>query len=116
MTSTPRVLVIDGLAETETVLRAVLEPQGARVERRRSSVCIASASPPEVMVVDLDDEESIAFSSTTWPNVPRVMLGSLPADQSQGEARFLEKPFQYPELVRAVQSLLDLPTAQRRFA
>lgn len=116
MTSTPRVLVVDGLAETETVLRAVLEPQGARVERHRSSVSMTNTLPPEVLVVDVDDQHSAAFSVTAWPNVPRVVLGSIPAGDDLGETRFLEKPFQYPELIRVVQSLLDFPTEQRRLA
>ena len=116
MTSTPCVLVIDGLAETEAVLRAVLEPQGARVERHRSSLAVSSVMPPKVMVVDLDDEHSQAFSAAAWPDVPRVILGSIPAEQDSSEARFLEKPFHYPELVRAVQNLLDLPNVPRRVA
>jgi CheY-like chemotaxis protein len=111
VTNAPRVLVVDGLAETETVLRAVLEPQGAAVERRRSAEgALSESMPPQVMIVDLDDE---ANHDASWPDVPRVMLGSVRmADDFH--ARFLEKPFHYPELVRMVQSLLDLPTEDRR--
>ncbi len=114
MTNTPRVLVVDGLAETETVLRAVFEPQGACVERRRSSATSFAGSPPEVVVVDLDDCSSDDQTDAAWPGVPRVFLGSSPLNSSNDRERFLEKPFHYPELVRLVQSLLDTPTERRR--
>lgn len=116
VTNTPRVLVVDGLAETETVLRAVFEPQGARVERRRGSTVFSEDSPPEVVVVDLDDQSPEAASATVWPHVPRVFLGSAPVHRLENQERFLEKPFHYPELVRLVQSLLDTPTERRRVA
>ena len=112
MTNTPRVLVVDGLAETETVLRAVLEPQGARVERRRGSdrdEC--ESAPPQVVVVDLDDR---SHGDRDWSDVPCVMLSSRPCDATDRAARFLEKPFHYPELVSLIRSLLDLPTERRR--
>ena len=38
MTAKQRVLVVDGLSETEEVLRAVLEPRGLMVDRIRSEV------------------------------------------------------------------------------
>ena len=113
MTNTPRVLVLDGLAETETVLRAVLEPRGTRVERCRSFVASEDESPPEVMVVDLDDQTD-ERSSEFWPDVPRVILSSVPSNSLERRERFLEKPFHYPDLVRVVQSLLEIPTAERR--
>lgn len=114
MTNTPKVLVLDGLAETATVLRAVFEPQGARVERRRSSAESFAGSPPEVVVVDLDDRLSDDQTDAAWPDVPRVFLSSAPLSPSDDRERFLEKPFHYPELVRLVQSLLDPPTERRR--
>lgn len=102
--------MVDGLAETEAVLRAVFEPQGAAVERRRSAQGLsAELSPPQVMVVDLDDD---SHDHTAWPDVPRVLVGSARVNES--DERFLEKPFHYPDLVRMVQSLLDLPSEDRR--
>ncbi len=114
MTNTPRVLVVDGLSETAAVLKAVFEPQGARVERRRSSEPVLSDRlPPKVVVVDLDDHHSDELPPTAWPEVPRVVLSSTPGHAAR-DARFLEKPFHYPELIRLVQGLLDLPTERRR--
>ncbi len=111
MTITPRVLVVDGLAETEIVLRAVLEPQGAAVERCRSDHADWSqSSRPQVMIVDGDNEAESKF----WPDVPRVVLSSARLPDSPSSARFLEKPFHYPELVSLVRSLLDLPSEDRR--
>ena len=115
MTNTPRILVVDGISETETVLKAVLEPQGALVERRRSSDApLADAVPPRVVIVDGDDQPSAGSADIPWPGVPRVVLGSKYQPMRTGTARFLEKPFHYPELIRLVQSLLDLPTERRR--
>jgi hypothetical protein len=113
VTTAPRVLVFDGLSETEAVLRAVLEPRGARVERRRSSEASAGeCSPPQLLVMDLD-EPAVEIA---WPDVPRVVLSSKPCAVEHTPAGFLEKPFQYPELVHMVQRLLDLPTERRRVA
>lgn len=108
--------MVDGLAETETVLRAVLEPQGAQVERRRSSSASFAGAPPEVLIVDLDDRSDDDQTDTSWPDVPRVFLSSAPLGPTADRERFLEKPFQYPELVRLVQRLLDPPTERRRAA
>lgn len=115
MTTAPRVLVFDGLSETEAVLKAVLEPRGAHVERRRSSEVSASDDPPpQVVVLDLDDPPGNTCVETAWPDVPRVVLSSRPCSVEQTSAGFLEKPFHYPELVQILQRLLDLPTERRR--
>ena len=110
MNSSPRVLVIDGSSDTETVLKAVLEPRGTSVGRRRNHLFAshldASASP-EVVVIDLDAEPDALQTASPWQHSPRVLLGShRPPVAAQGE-RFLAKPFQYPELVRLIQELLD---------
>lgn len=117
MTTAPRVLVFDGLSETEAVLRAVLEPRGACVERRRSDeVCASDDPPPQVVVLDLDEPPAETSVQSAWPDVPRVVLSSRPCSVEQAPAGFLEKPFHYPELVHMVQRLLDLPTERRRVA
>ncbi len=110
MNSSPRVLVIDGSSDTETVLKAVLEPRGTSVGRRRdhrfASALDGSASPG-VVVIDLDAEPDALRMASPWQNSPRVILGSnRPPVAVQGE-RFLAKPFQYPELVRLIEELLD---------
>ena len=67
----------------------------------------AEASQPEVVVIDLDGEPDAQFTDSTWHAAPRVLIGThRPAVAHQRE-RFIEKPFQYPELVRVIQELLD---------
>lgn len=86
------------------------------MERRRSSAASFAGLPPEVVVVDLDDRPSDDQTDAVWPDVPRVFLSSVPFGPTDGQAQFLEKPFDYPELVRLVQSLLAPPTDRRRAA
>ena len=110
MISSPRVLVIDESSDMETVLRAVLEPRGTSVGRRRNqrdAFQAVSSSPPEVVVIDLDGESATQPPTAAWQGSPRVLLGThRPATTHQRE-RFLEKPFQYPELVRVIEELLE---------
>ena len=110
MNSSPRVLVIDESSDTETVLKAVLEPRGTSVGRSRNQRLASQSvlsSRPEVVVIDLDGELDSQFTGATWQSSPRVLIGThRPAVANQRE-RFLEKPFQYPELVRVIQELLD---------
>ena len=110
MNSSPRVLVIDESSDTETVLKAVLEPRGTSVGRRRNqrfTPQLDASSSPEVVVIDIDAEPEALRTASPWQNSPRVLLGSQrPAIAVDGE-RFLSKPFQYPELVRLIEELLD---------
>lgn len=110
MNSSPRVLVIDESSDTETVLKAVLEPRGTSVGRRRNhrfTPQLDASSSPEVVVIDLDAEPDALRMASPWRNSPRVLLGShRPVVAADGE-RFLSKPFQYPELVRLIEELLD---------
>lgn len=112
MNSAPQVLVIDGTSDTEAVLKAVLEPRGAQVERargvnvkRRSDALDA----PRVVVIDLDDDAADATASQFLAS-HRVLIGSVetPVDAND---RFLAKPFQYPELLQTIEDLLALPPA-----
>lgn len=110
MNSLPRVLVIDGSSDTETVLKAVLEPRGTSVGRHRNhrfASRLDASSSPEVVVIDLDAEPDALRTASPWQNSLRVLLGShRPSSTAHGE-RFLAKPFQYPELVRLIEELLD---------
>ena len=108
--SSPRVLVIGGSSDTETVLKAVLEPRGASVERSRNHTIASRShglSSPEVIVIDLDAEPDALVTASPWKHSPRVFLGSRPPSAAVNCERFLAKPFQYPELVRVIEELLD---------
>ena len=103
-----RVLVIDGGSETDTVLRAVLEPRGAQVRRARSHCLDAapqSEDRPDVVVIDLDHASEAAADFARGAQF-QVLLSSQRIDVAESHARFLEKPFQFPELIRAVEELL----------
>ena len=108
-----RVLVIDGLPETEEVLRAVLEPRGMRVERVRGGNARATLdqpAPPSVVVLH---EETVPAPHGGWQAVPRVIIGSvqLPAADAvlRGNAHYRPKPFHYGELIGAIERLLASP-------
>ena len=111
MTSAQRVLVIDGLPETEQVLKAILEPRGLEVDRIRSHGPVESRSEtPNVVVIHENGPES---SGESWPNVPRVIIGTttLPADGQGTDEHRLRAPFQYGELVQAIERLLSRKAA-----
>jgi hypothetical protein len=108
-----RVLLIDGLDETEQVLKAVLEPQGTRIDR----VCrdqmrqnAAVGAPPDVVIV----HENAATSDTeSFRNVPRILIGTakLPDNCAASTVEHcLPRLFQYRDLIQAVEGLLAAPS------
>jgi len=104
--------VVDGLAETEEVLKAVLEPRGLRVERIRAHQEGANANrpaPPQLMVLHADDAQSSKLRTGSWADVPCVVIGSArvsSGEQMRDGAHYLQKPFCYRELIRAIEGLL----------
>ncbi|MEX0703413.1 MAG: hypothetical protein WD069_15060 [Planctomycetales bacterium] len=106
-----RVLVVDGLDETEQVLKAVLEPRGLRVDRVRAAAPsrIASREPPHLLVLHEDGAGSIA---PKWRDVPRIVIGRIrersgrPSDAARHD---LPHPFEYGELIAAIERLLAAP-------
>lgn len=112
MKSAPQVLVIDGTPDTEAVLKAILEPRGAQVERARGTNArqrSGDSTMPRVVVIDLDDDAADATASCFTAS-HRVLIGSV-ATPVDANDRFLAKPFQYPELLQTIEDLLALPHA-----
>lgn len=113
MTTSRQVLVIDGHSDTATVLEAILERGGTRVEHARTQRVPRSWSEetcPDVVVVDVDSSPTTAVDeSRTWADTPHVVISSQRITVDDSNTRFLQKPFQFPELIRAVQDLLDAP-------
>ena len=116
MDGSRRVLVVGGASDTETVLKAVLEPRGATDERsrgHRAHSCSATRSSPaaenspEVVVIDLDLEQDAEFAASRWRQSNRVLIGSYLPRFISADERFLAKPFQFPELVEVIEELLD---------
>jgi CheY-like chemotaxis protein len=104
------VLVVGGASDTETVLKAVLEPRGATVERTRGLPVpsrSAEAASPNVVVIDLDAERDTESVKFRWKESSRVLIGSRLPTFISADERFLEKPFQFPELVQVIEELLD---------
>jgi hypothetical protein len=107
--------VIDGLSETGEVLKAVLEPRGLvvdRIRRHQRGGCRRPA-PPQVVVIDGDEYPESDTSHSGWADVPRVVIGSadMPDDWQPNltppaDRRYLQKPFEYSELVEAIEHLL----------
>jgi CheY-like chemotaxis protein len=108
-----RVLVVDGLSETGEVLKAVLEPRGVAVDRVRGHRHARAAAAPQIVVIDHDDCAEHEPHAHPWADVPRVVIGSadMPADWHPHQPRpadehYLRKPFEYGELVAAIEDLL----------
>jgi CheY-like chemotaxis protein len=110
VTAKQRVLVVDGLSETEEVLRAVLEPRGLSVDRIRSAATEElAAKRPSVMVLHLDEDPARAAAPAGWQNVPRIVIGATKVNDACGASareHYLEQPFQYGELIRTIERLL----------
>jgi hypothetical protein len=111
VTGKQHVLVVDGLSETEEVLRAVLEPRGLLVDRIRSAATdeLAAHVRPSVMVLHVDEDPAPTAAPEGWQRVPRIVIGSTKINDAcetcAGE-HYLEQPFQYGELIRTIEQLL----------
>lgn len=108
------VMVIDGLTETEEVLRAVFEPRGMNVTRvsTQSSQVPHSAKRPSVVVVHESDSADATHTAsqpnaTRWEEVPCVVIGHhhRPLPPASRLCRHLSQPFHYAELVMAIEAL-----------
>jgi DNA-binding response OmpR family regulator len=119
-----RVLVVDGLSETEEVLKAVLEPRGLKVDRIRTrrltssqytTSARANTAAPQVQVVVLHEEEVTLEGNVaqrdSWGQTPRVIIGSAKVAATGAGEHYLQKPFQYRELIQAIERLLEEPPA-----
>ena len=116
MSHRERVLVVDDVSDTADVLRAVLEPRGLSINRvrriGRSGETIDSL-PPAVLVLDVESLDGAApLEISGWRSVPQVIIGTVRsgpgAQQLSDDAgrRYLQKPFQFAELVQAIESLI----------
>jgi CheY-like chemotaxis protein len=106
-----RVLLVDGLAETEEVLRAVFVPKGLEVDRVRGAGAkeFASKCPPSLVVLHIEDEPTQVPTPEGLLDVPRILIGTTQASDrpsSPVDEHYLQKPFQYGELIRTIERLL----------
>ena len=113
MGSGQRVLVVDGIEETQEVLKAVLEPRGVTVNRTDGWTAGQDGSNTSADVVVLDaDRESVSLQADAMGSA-RVLIGSMEVSDTSEHStqRYLQKPFHYGELVRAIENLLARPVA-----
>ncbi len=113
MVNGQRVLVIDGMHEIQEVLHTVLAPRGMQVDWVRShaqQLPGEAAGRPDILVIDAT-ALPISKSDKTrqWRNVPQVILGANEADSNadaNDQHTYLNTPFQFPDLIRAIEQLL----------
>jgi len=110
-----QVLVVDEMSDTADVLRAVLEPRGLSVNRvRRYEPPELPIPDPRPAVVVLDADAQEAPAAQAWHNVPLVVIGQVRITESPvadapgapAQRHFLQKPFQFAELVQAVERMI----------
>ncbi len=119
MDNTRRVVVVDGLPETEQVLKAVLEPRGFQVSRTRGTnppSALTASKPPQLLVLHHDQTQNASNGSrdVNWPTTPAVIIGNLEVPATAGNhvpdhCRMLSHPFHYAELINAIDRLLECP-------
>ncbi len=109
-----QVLVVDGIRETEEVLKTVLEPRGLHVNRIKaanSTNLNQNSYVPSVVVLHEDSIESSRQEQTHWNQSSKVIIGraEIPQKSNLGDSksRYLQSPFQYKELIQAIENLLD---------
>jgi CheY-like chemotaxis protein len=107
------ILVVDGLSETTEVLKAVFEPRGHAVSRvRQTQFDARSTAQPGVVVWHANDADELRQRSKQWrfDSVPHIVIGKASlSDLSQPDSppsRRFSQPFQYRELLQAVESAL----------
>ncbi|MCH9656174.1 MAG: hypothetical protein K0U86_07575 [Planctomycetes bacterium] len=115
MVNGQHVVVFDGLNETEQVLKAILEPQGCRVNRIRQqhSGDITSAEEvPSILVVHDEDASHCTKDKPGWNKVPKIVIGSVKkrsTSNTDQSTHFLVQPFHYAELIDSIESILQQP-------
>lgn len=106
------VMLWGGQTETEEVLKAVFEPRGYTIRRWSQKASAGALStmeshPPQLLVVDQNDVT--VPPCDRWSETPRIIIGkySAPRAAASGDAcPMLSHPFDYRELVRAIESML----------
>ena len=99
------ILVVDGLSETTEVLKAVFEPRGHAVNRvRQTQLDVRLAVQPGVVVWHANDADDRSRQGR-FDSVPQIVIGKACISDTPQTRRF-SQPFQYRELLQAVESAL----------
>ena len=105
-----RVLIIDGLDETQQVLKAVFEPRGYRVDRVRGEHGPHDDEAADVVVLH-ESHPLRGCHREHAGTAPRVFVGNAHVPQTGASIRCIREPFRYDELVSAVEQLLGRAAA-----
>jgi DNA-binding response OmpR family regulator len=122
---------VDDVSDTAEVLQAVLEPRGVtvnRIGRWGLYELTANENRPDVLILDA---ESLAGhgapSGADWQGVPQIIIGTIQPlkdvgagsdlaesgatepDRDGVHRRYFDKPFQFAELLHAIESLMRSP-------
>ena len=102
-------------------MKAVLEPRGLVVDRIRGHRRAGAGAAPQIVVIDHDDCAADDAPDRRWADVPRVVIGSAdmpdgwqPHQPGAAGQHYLQKPFEYGELVSAIEHLLERRPAAAR--
>ncbi len=107
MAAPQNVLIIDGPTETEEVVRAIFEPRGLQVGRMDSTEPHA-AEPQQPTVLVLHSHRQP--TPNRWAHVPCIVIGRFsPAGRSHTPSRCLSDPYDYADLIAAIDELLVGP-------
>lgn len=118
MSNRERVLVVDEVSDTAEVLQAVLEPRGLTVNRINpldQTPSAAGESPPVVVVLDVESLDGANCPDWEgWHGVPHVIIGTIRLTEAAtrefadpaAPRRYLRKPFQFADLVQAIETLI----------
>lgn len=112
------VVLWGGQSETEEVLKAVFEPRGHTVRLWRSNsfpaseisdgIGVMSGRAPQLLVVD--EHDNSVPPCEQWAQIPRIIIGKISSAKNpvveNGRYKMLSHPFEYRELVSAIESML----------
>lgn len=94
-TARTEVFVVDGVAETEEVLRAILEPRGYTISRAADIAAAKVVDRPDSVVVRHADRRK--FDG----NGPCVVVGRL---EDPDDQQYLPQPYNYADLIAAIEA------------
>lgn len=117
MTNSPRVLIVDGSADSREVLRTILELRGAatlEADRPEDACQMAEEFRPDLIVLDTDSDQTGSLAATNQlretagrTDTPIVILGTLRRPNGELPAgQILAKPYHYGALIRRIDDLL----------
>jgi CheY-like chemotaxis protein len=110
------VLVVDEYSESVEVLRTILELRGVSVLEARAANAgleVMRAEHPRVVVLDLDDASAddatiqSAFEDETRRSESSLVILGKASMTGNSRGQVINKPYQYGQLIRTIEQLLE---------